>query len=371
MAAFIKYRIGLINRAVIVLRDNDNFLMKCSFMRFKFTDSVDNDLFLEDKFEEEISRKTQTKKPLTKSELLKKQRTYVKNRIIVKKLRNFHRQKEPTILTWAARSQIQYLHKKDPIYWTPEMLSQSFPVPVNAIKAILRYDFLPPNEKFVQEYDQDVISNWIQLAKEKRNLIEGKPVDPKFRSLLESEKMSYIVNAAGSKSFPIPEPQNLQKTLLDVAEERRPKTRGILSAILDDYKKDKEFVKENKETNYIDFEDPKYIDLLKDLSQIASKEFQDLLEARTREQFSDQDDIQDTGGVFLENHTDTELVQYRDNKFTQNSKIYTDRSPNKFKDRYQKFSKDSKNVYDKRGKYTHSKENSYEQRKFNRKYERK
>jgi hypothetical protein len=112
---------------------------------------------------------------------LKKQRTYVKNRIIVKKLRNFHRQKEPTILTWAARSQIQYLHKKDPIYWTPEMLSQSFPVPVNAIKAILRYDFLPPNEKFVKEYDQDVISNWIQLAKEKRNLIEGKPVDSKFR----------------------------------------------------------------------------------------------------------------------------------------------------------------------------------------------
>jgi hypothetical protein len=191
------------------------------------------------------------------------------------------------------------------------------------------------------------------------------------RSLLESEKMSYIVNAAGSKSFPIPEPQNLQKTLLDVAEERRPKTRGILSAILEDYKKDKEFVKENKETNYIDFEDPKYIDLLKDLSQIASKEFQDLLEARTREQFSDQDDIQDTGGVFLENHTDTELVQYRDNKFTQNSKIYMDRSPNKFKDRYQKFSKDSKNVNDKRGKYTHSKENSYEQKKFNRKYERK
>ena len=110
-----------------------------------------------------------------------KDRKYHKQKVIAKKLWNLYRQKEPNILTWAARSQILYLHKKDPIYWTPEMLSQSFPVSTNVIKAILKRDFLPPNEEFVKDYDNEVTTNWLKLAKAKKNLIEGKPVDPEFR----------------------------------------------------------------------------------------------------------------------------------------------------------------------------------------------
>jgi len=70
-------------------------------------------------------------------------RAFLKQKIIETKLAKLHgKPKMPNLLTWAARAQITYLHKEDPIYWTPEVLADSFPATPAVIKEILRFDHL-------------------------------------------------------------------------------------------------------------------------------------------------------------------------------------------------------------------------------------
>jgi len=62
----------------------------------------------------------------------------VKAKILEKKEREYLEPKMPNLLTWAARAQIKHLNKKDPQYWTPDVLAQSFPVTKDIILKILR-----------------------------------------------------------------------------------------------------------------------------------------------------------------------------------------------------------------------------------------
>ena len=84
----------------------------------------------------------------------------------------FRRQQEegpvtPTLLTWAAREQLLYLHRTDPNTWTAHRLSTAFPVSIVDIRRTLRKHRNPPitpaSTEFIAEYDKQVAERWKAL----------------------------------------------------------------------------------------------------------------------------------------------------------------------------------------------------------------
>lgn len=45
-----------------------------------------------------------------------------------------YRPKEENLLTWAMKEQLRYLHSSDPDMWTPEALSDAFPISPDGVK---------------------------------------------------------------------------------------------------------------------------------------------------------------------------------------------------------------------------------------------
>ncbi|XP_045156180.2 uncharacterized protein LOC123522814 [Mercenaria mercenaria] len=289
--------------------------------------NADDELFMEDRLEEKINHPIGTrpglekrKKMPAKKELELQQRKYIKRKIIEKKERALYGEKMPRLLTWAARLQIIYLNKTDPAYWTPDMLAESFPVSKHGVIRILKQNHIPLDEEYIHEYDKGVYMNWLRLKKAKQDFINGRTVDPEFRSIVESEKLSLMKNAAGSLTLPIPETSYLQVTQKTIAEKRRPKTKGEFSAILDNYEKDKETVKKEKKLKYIEFEDPDYVALLTGLSEMKDEE--EIQEERYKEHTA-QDKYEDTK-LFYDEYEDnidldvSDLPVYKSRNKTQN-----------------------------------------------------
>ena len=143
-------------------------------------------------------------------------------------------QKEPNILTWAARTQIRFLHAEDPYQWTPEVLAESFPVSKETIISILKQKRLPMDETEIEKHDQKVHRNWLKLKSELENRKEAS------QSLEGANKVdnriSKMINAAGIPSLPLPSQDEIVLTRKKLVEKLHPKVTGTFSAILSDYK---------------------------------------------------------------------------------------------------------------------------------------
>lgn len=63
-------------------------------------------------------------------------------------------------MTFTEKIEIQKLHKKDPNYWSPQRLSESFPATPEIIQKVLKAKWMPRTVEKVQKYDQAVIENW-------------------------------------------------------------------------------------------------------------------------------------------------------------------------------------------------------------------
>ena len=91
------------------------------------------------------------------------QREFLKQKIIKSKERNLLFPKEPLLLTWAARKQLQYLNYMDRSYWSPTMLADSFPVSPTLAKKLLRSVLIPADKSAIVDYDKRVYQKWLNL----------------------------------------------------------------------------------------------------------------------------------------------------------------------------------------------------------------
>ncbi|XP_063978383.1 uncharacterized protein LOC135163107 isoform X2 [Diachasmimorpha longicaudata] len=81
----------------------------------------------------------------------------VKVQIIARK---YFKPDDPNFITWTEKMQIKSLYAKDPVEWSPERLSESFPALPDTIRRILRANWQPKNAQTVVNYDTKVIENW-------------------------------------------------------------------------------------------------------------------------------------------------------------------------------------------------------------------
>jgi len=83
-------------------------------------------------------------------------------KIIKKKV--FPTKQNPLLLTWMEKEMIKYLHKKDPIEWSIERLSESFPATTSVIVKVLKSRTVYEPEK-IRKYNDEVTTNWKLLSK--------------------------------------------------------------------------------------------------------------------------------------------------------------------------------------------------------------
>ncbi|GAV09042.1 hypothetical protein RvY_18643 [Ramazzottius varieornatus] len=73
----------------------------------------------------------------------------------------------PSLLTYAAKEQLLYLHRTDPETWTPHRLSTAFPLSVVDVRRVLRKHrkprLIPPDPEEVAEQDRLVAERWKAL----------------------------------------------------------------------------------------------------------------------------------------------------------------------------------------------------------------
>lgn len=137
-------------------------------------------------------------------------------------------------MTWAARTQIRFLHAQDPYKWTIDVLADSFPVSRRAIRLVLKSKWLPVDEKEIERFDTKIYKNWLILKSDLENQTET------FRWLDDGKKMderfSKMINAAGIPSLPVPSADEVILTQEKLVEKLHPKVKGPFSSILNDYK---------------------------------------------------------------------------------------------------------------------------------------
>lgn len=166
------------------------------------------------------------------------------------------------------------------------------------------------------------------------------------RSVIESDKLNLIKNAAGTRALSVPVSGYLTRKAL--AEKRRPKTKGEFSAILEDYQKQKESVKEDKNVKHIELEDPDYVALLSGISEMS------ISDSVTEEQF-DQEPTAYQGQITDdENQEELFYDEYDHNKYIDES-----RNSKKDEDFSRAIQKYSDNFYKMNRQYTRNRRGSF------------
>lgn len=79
----------------------------------------------------------------------------------------------PNLLTWSEKEQIRHLATTDPEEWTPERISESFPVTVPIVKRLLKYPWKPATEQRISRHDASVMRNWRELKEGTLNITEN------------------------------------------------------------------------------------------------------------------------------------------------------------------------------------------------------
>jgi len=98
-------------------------------------------------------------------------------KIIQKKV--FPKPPSPNLLTWMEKEMIRYLHKKDPVEWSKERLSESFPATPGVIHKVLRGKTMT-NVDHIKIYEKEVVNNWKLLSRGKLEL------DPNYEEHLQT-----------------------------------------------------------------------------------------------------------------------------------------------------------------------------------------
>ena len=160
-------------------------------------------------------------------------RAFVKHKILKRKEKAKLGIKEPSILTWAARAQIRFLHAQDPYKWTPEVLADSFPVSREAIISILRSKWLPEDDEAIRRHDERVHMNWLKL---KSDLENSSQLGSGQENKMTDERISKLINAAGIPSFPLPSMDEIILTRKKLVAKLHPKITGQFSSIISNYK---------------------------------------------------------------------------------------------------------------------------------------
>lgn len=73
--------------------------------------------------------------------------------------------KLPNLLTWAEKEHIRYLNGKEPDEWTPEILSEKFPIDQIHVQKLLKAKWQPRNEEKARRHDEKVLENWKLLER--------------------------------------------------------------------------------------------------------------------------------------------------------------------------------------------------------------
>ncbi|KAL3866788.1 hypothetical protein ACJMK2_044057 [Sinanodonta woodiana] len=211
----------------------------------------------------------------------KQQRKWLKNKIIEKKY--FSPPKETSLLTWNAMEQIRYLNREYPDEWTPEKLSKSFPISPNGVIQLVKSKFFFKTEEEIIKHDQRIRWKWSELRSQLKRGIEF--VDSDYRRLLEGGHLSYIMNAGGMPSLPMPPKPNLSKFTLS-----KPEQVGEFEAIIRGYidsKKPKQM--ERKESKMIlpKIEDEKVLQEIYDSFSGSQRSSQDFLKAKDNDVVSE------------------------------------------------------------------------------------
>jgi len=123
----------------------------------------------------------------------------------------------PALLTWMEKEMIRYLHKKDPLEWNHQRLSESFPATTEIIHKVLRSNTLMQKDR-VEHYNSTVVGNWKLLSKGKLELDEtyekhlknwasnsqGKLLGESERQLAEQEIMLQVEDKSSKPRVPLP-----------------------------------------------------------------------------------------------------------------------------------------------------------------------
>ncbi|XP_015907034.2 ankyrin repeat domain-containing protein 11 isoform X1 [Parasteatoda tepidariorum] len=162
---------------------------------------------------------------------------FIKKKLIGRKY--FQSEKETNLLTYAAKEQIKYLHKLNPLDWTPEALSKSFPISVDGVKKLLRSNYTLKDPVKIKQHDEDVRKKW-------ESLMSGKPSDQIYfhTQCLWNEGKLLKENYTGNPNLPYPSLSTTQ----NITKVTKNKLIGEYSGIIKnyvEYKKQKKSVQEN------------------------------------------------------------------------------------------------------------------------------
>lgn len=84
--------------------------------------------------------------------------SHIKKKIIARKYFNF--EKETNLLSHAAKEQIRFLHKTDPLEWNYKALSESFPISEAGVKKLLKCNFVFTDPEKIKAHDENVARKW-------------------------------------------------------------------------------------------------------------------------------------------------------------------------------------------------------------------
>lgn len=147
----------------------------------------------------------------------------LKMRIVARK---YFQEMQPNFLTYVEKEQIRNLHKSDPVEYTPEKLSESFPSLPQTIRKILKSKWTPSSADRVIKHDESVIENWKKL---KRGEL---PLEPRLREHLRKFK---------GRTIRPPKREEIEKSLIPPPVDfPKPKSQlysGLIQAYLDSTKK--------------------------------------------------------------------------------------------------------------------------------------
>ncbi|XP_076647646.1 uncharacterized protein LOC143356111 [Halictus rubicundus] len=159
---------------------------------------------------------------------IEKSKEKLKQRIVKSK---YFKETEPKFLTFREKDQIQKLHESNPLEWTPEKLSNSFPALPETIRSVLKAKWVPKSIDRIIKFDTEVVNNW-------KNFKSGRlVVNPILREHLMKFK---------DRKIALPNKEDSSKTLVPPKMEFLKPRSSLFSSILTKSANEKQPVQDQK-----------------------------------------------------------------------------------------------------------------------------
>ncbi|XP_076290963.1 uncharacterized protein LOC143214154 [Lasioglossum baleicum] len=159
---------------------------------------------------------------------IEKSKEKLKQRIVKSK---YFKEMKPKFLTFMEKDQIQKLHESDPVEWTPETLSKSFPALPETIRSVLKAKWTPKSIDRIIKFDTEVVNNW-------KNFKSGRLV---VNPILHEHLMKFK-----NRKIVLPNREDLSKTLVPPKIEFQKPRSTMFSNILVKTVKEKQPVHDQK-----------------------------------------------------------------------------------------------------------------------------